>query len=217
MDRSAIKTLIQAAGYGTDTQSTTAQDQAITAALLEIAAEREWSWLLKRATVAVSAGASTVTYSGFSPVLEVPKRVGLSTASGYWYLQEVPAEDIRRRLDADVPATTGVPTEWAWDGDEILFWPKADAAYTATVDYVAVPLLTSFDDNAEAPPFSLRFHTLLAWGAIRWLAFRQRDVAGYNTASTEFTRAKQQLEQADRRGEPGYVTEWPGWNALVDG
>lgn len=208
-DFDAIRTVMQAAGYGNDAQSIAAENQAITAAWIELSGEREWSFLRKRATGGLTIGVATVT----SPAdLAVPKTLFLSdTATGY-LMEQVSADHLQQRLDLDIPASTGVPYIWAWVRNTILVYPKPQAAYTTTLDYVKVPVETDFDANNEVLPFSDgRFAPVIAWGAMRWMAIRQRDAASYQIYAAEYTAAKAQFEQADRRGEPDKVVDWDGW------
>jgi hypothetical protein len=210
---SNVRSLIQAAGYGTELQSTTAQDAAITAAWLELASEREWSWLVTRSTSGDMTIASEVV--PLPTDLAVPKAVRLSTASASYDLQQVSAEAVQNRLDADLPATTGVPVEWGWVRNTVLVWPRPDSAYDVTIDYVKTPDPASFDASGEALGFrDDRFAYVLVWGAIRWLAFRQRDQVFYAIAKQEYEAAKANMSAADRRGEPDHVKEWDGWASL---
>jgi hypothetical protein len=212
-DYTKVKELVQAAGYGTELQSSNAEDDAINAAWLELASEREWSWLQTRITSSdMTIGSEVVPQPAD---LVVPSRVRLSIPTASYTLQKVSAEVLQARLDADLPATQGVPIEWAWVRNTILVWPRPDRAYDVTLDYIKSPDPAAFDSGSEALGFlDDRFATVLAWGAIRWLAFRQRDQVFYGIATQEWDRAKANMSAADRRGEPDHVVEWDGWSQL---
>jgi len=208
MDRTAIKTLIQAAGFGSDTAEAAAQDTILTAVLLELSGEREWSWLNKTATLAVlTIGSATVT----SPTdLAYPKHLRLAQSS--IALPRLRRLDDRKILDwLHFDQANGRPHTWGWVNSGIVVFPRPDFAYATELDYIKVPDLTTFDTAAESPPFELRFHTVLAWGSLRWLAIRRRDAALYQIVTGEYTRARQQFEQADRPPQQTHVAEWDGW------
>lgn len=212
-DYTKVRELIQAAGFGTDTQAVNAIDDALNATWLELAADREWSFLNKRDTSGTLTVGNEVV--PLPADIAVPKNLRLSTASESHTLQEVGARVLQDRLDADVPASTGVPIEWAWVRQTILVWPRPDKAYAAAIEYVKTPDPADFDAAGEALPFlDDRFAPVLAWGAIRWVAFRKRDQVAYALAKGEWEYAKGQLHAADRRGEPSHVVEWDGWRAL---
>jgi hypothetical protein len=209
-DFDSIRTVIQALGYGTDSQSVAVENQAITATWLELAAEREWSFLLKRNTSnALTIGSETVP---LPTDLVVPKAVTLAEGTIATYLlDQISADEMQQRLDLDAtptPAAQGVPLYWAWVKNSVKVWPRPQAAYTVWIDYVKAPDPGDFDANNEALPFlDSRFPLVIAWGAARYLAFRQRDQVSYGIAKGEYESAKQNFSQSDRRGEPGRVVE----------
>jgi hypothetical protein len=205
--------LIQAAGYGTDTQSANAIDDALNAAWLEVASEREFSFLHARNTANSLTIGSEVT--PLPSDIAVPKHIRLSTATESHTLQEVDARTVQDRLDADLPTTTGVPMEWAWVRQTVLVWPRPDKAYSVAFEYIKTPDPGDFDAAGEAFPFiDDRFAPVLAWAAIRWMAFRQRDQVFYGIAKQEYEQAKANLSASDRRGEQKHVAEWDGWSVL---
>jgi hypothetical protein len=207
MIRSDILTLIQAAGHGTDTASVAAQNKAIDAVYLEIAAEREWSWLFMTTTGNMTVNATTITKPAD---LVVPKGVFPSFGTlTYEPLTELSAEEMRVNQHLDLG--TGLPAWWAWVNRTIAIWPRPDIAYAYRLDYIKEPETTSFDDPSDAAPWNKQFHALIAWGALRWLAFRQRDQAGYGIAAAEYTAAKLNFAQADRWGDQQNVKQWAGW------
>lgn len=215
MIRSEVRALIQAAGFATDTQSVAAQDFAISAVVAEISSEREWSWLQTTATGTLTIGSENIT----EPTdMVVPKSFKIKTTSAaYSPLEEVTAESIDESVwttSVPAPAAQGVPDRWAYRNNQVVIYPRPDAAYSYELTYVKEPTL-DFDGTfaaGETIPFTPdQFHVVIAWGSIRWLALRARDYALYDRASAEYQRSKSQLEGQDRRGEPRYVKEWDGW------
>lgn len=216
MDRTAILGLIQAAGFGTDTQSVVAENAAIDATFLELSGEREWSWLRKQATAALTIGSATVP----SPAdLAYPKtlRLALATIS----LPSLTNADGTQILDwLHFDQGTGEPHSWSWVNNAIVVYPRPDKAYATELDYVKVPVVTGAagfggsDEVGQTPPFEIRFHTVIAWGAIRWLYIRRENAAMYQIASAEYVRARQQFEQGDRPPAQTSVAEWEGWGYI---
>lgn len=216
-DEDAIRVLIQAAGYGTDTASVAAQNQAISAAFMELQAERKWSWLRARSSaITLTAGSETVSLASVTD-LAVPLAAYLKDGSSAAYdLEKVDPDTLQRNLDLDLPVARNRPTQWAWVRNTVLVYPRPDKAYTVTLDYVKGVAETSFDATDEALPtgFDPRFAVIIAWGAIRWLARRQRDEPTYQAASSEWARAKQQFEQEDQPPGQDQVRDWSGWNVV---
>jgi hypothetical protein len=208
VDRAAIKTLIQAAGYGADTQSVTAQEQAISAVLLELAAERQWSWLHKTSTGVLVVGDEEVPLPAD---FAYPLKVSLadSVTGGYDPLQELDADHVTHYLHID--DGTDLPDRWAFHQRTVVLYPRPDRAYTYVLEYIKEPTATDFDTDGESPDFPNQFHPLMAWGAMRWLATRQRDWSAKAAYDAEYERAKLNFSQADRRGDPDRVVHWPGW------
>jgi hypothetical protein len=207
VDRAALKTLIQAAGYGTTTADTNAQDKALDAVLLELSAEREWSWLFVTASGTMTVNATTISKPAD---LVVPKGVFPSFGTTkYDPLTELSAEEMRINQHLDVG--TGLPAWWAWVDRTIAIWPRPDIAYAYRLDYVKEPDTAGFSAGTDSPPFSKLFHPVMAWGAIRWLAFRQRDLWSYWNATDEYKQAKLNFSQADRSGDQLSVKQWAGW------
>lgn len=209
MDRDALHTLIQAAGYGTGAAEVAAQDRALDAVLLELSGEREWSWLLTSTTGTMTVGGATIPKPSD---LVVPKGIYPSFGTTLFYepLTELDAKEMRQSQHLD--HGTGLPSWWAWVDRTIHVWPYPDLAYAYRLDYVKEPDTAAFDTGSESPPFNKQFHPVVAWGAIRWLAFRQRNQVGYAIANDEYKAAKLNFSQADRRGEQDYVEQWHGWD-----
>jgi hypothetical protein len=133
----------------------------------------------------------------------VPKAVRLSLGVTYEPLGEASADDLRTWLHNDL--VSDVPVAWAWVDRQVKVYSRPNLAYGVTLDYVRVPDAADFDTGAELPPFEGRFHALLAWGAMRWLAFRQRDQVSYGIASTEWTNGINKFTRQDRSGQPTRV------------
>lgn len=213
MDRVAIRNLIQAAGYGADVPSVLAQDLAISAVLIDISQERDWSWL--RATD----GTKTLTVG--SAVVPLPTDIDIPIALrisfggvGFEPVEQSEGAEVQRLLH--LIQDVGQPTRWNWFEGGVWVEPRADKAYDVDLDYIKTPVIdsvTPFTDT-EAMPFTLRFHTVVAWGAIRYLAFRQGDQAKYAIANAEFTAAKLKMERRDRSPAQSVVQHWPGWQPI---
>lgn len=210
MNRAAIRTAVQALGYGADTQAVAAQNTAMDMVLLELAGEREWSWLHTSTTGTLTIGSESVTKPSD---LVVPTGVRLTYGTQIEpVLVELDAKQIERFLHED--DGTDLPEFWSWIDRTIKVYPRPDLAYSYTLDYIKEPNTAAFANDSDAPPFNLQFHPVMVWGVVRALAYRQRDQVGYGQASDEFAKAKLNFSQADRRGDPDHVVDWAGWSLM---
>lgn len=209
MTRAEIKTLIQAAGHGTDTDA--AQNEAIRAAFNELAGMRQWSWLETVQTDATTTiGDNTV--DGLDTDINTVNEVFLTLGSdAYAPLIRIDSAELLRKANEDT--VNDVPIWYAEYDGGLLVHPRPNQAYTVTVHYIQVPAEPSGD--AWVPPFDANFHYVLAWGALRYLSFRQRDWSAYNMATAEFRMGVREMAQADNRGsDSDRVEPWDGWSLV---
>jgi hypothetical protein len=145
MIRSDIKTALQALGYGTDTD--TQQNEAISSTVRRVAGMHRWPWQeLHVATGALAVGASTVT----SVPTDVLHLDSVRAESGTNYIEPawMNAQDLRSALHID--RDNGVPENWTRHAGSVLVYPRADLAYTITMDYVKIPTVPAAD-GTELP------------------------------------------------------------------
>lgn len=215
MDYDAVINLVKAAGFGSDTQTNGAISIAINAGLLELASERQWSWLLARDTTGVLTVGSEVVPQPTGLLAPRSLRLSRGTATSsphYTPLSRIDEEEVRNWNFQD--QGTDLPDVWAWIDRTIVVYPKPDYAYNVDLSYVKEPVPSNFASGAQTPPFEIRFHPILAWGAIRWLALRQRNFELHGAATAEWERAKRNFKQADEVNQQSHVAQWPGWTVL---
>jgi hypothetical protein len=207
--RGGIKTLIQAAGHGTDTDA--AQNAAIEASLNELAQLKDWSWLEAQsasATIAVGDRSVNALPTDISTVTDVRIEFGTDYIEELFFMESGELLE-RSHLDRD----NGVPMYWTWYNNELLIHPRPDKVYVVTLDYKMTP--TPPPDDGWVPPFDAQHHMVLAWGALRWLSFRQRDWNAYNAASSEYRLAIRAMMSDDESAKPARnVPHWRGWGLV---
>lgn len=208
MTRADIKTLLQAAGYATDTD--TAQNAAIDAAFREVAGSRNWGWLQATATPTLTVGSNVLT--ALPTDLAMPTEVRIEFGTDFIEpLKFLDYDELNDKIHKY--RENDVPVQWSWYNNTIYIWPRPDKAYTVTLDYYSIPVGPTGD--SWVPPFDSDFHQILAWGALRWLSFRERDWWAHMTADQEYRQLLREMESADARGsESAVVGKWAGWQRV---
>lgn len=218
MNREAITTLVQAAGFDAQTASETVQDTLLSAVMMELSQEQEWSWLrAENDSLNLTVGSADLSVAAVTDLAyPIELRIRRDSLSlGYETLDRVDASAIKRELNLAPSTARGVPRWWTWADGGIIVWPAPDQAYDVELDYIKDVESTALDDDAEvAAQFDRRFDTLLAWGCVRWLAVRKRDAALYQVANAEWEAGKRRMVRADRRPTPDHVKDWAGWGNL---
>lgn len=209
MTRAEIKTALQALGYGTDTD--TVQNTLIDQAYREVAGSRTWSWLegiQTNATLAV--GDNTV--NALATDIDTVNDVFIELGSTYLApLTEMDAEELLRRAHED--RTNDIPLYYAQYEGSLFVHPRPDQVYTITIHYHKVPTMPTGD--SWVPPFPDTFHEVLVYGALKQMAFRQRDWSAFNVADATFRMILRQMGAADQRGEQSNTVEkWDGWSLV---
>lgn len=206
MNLGQLRTAIQAKGYATDTAAQ--QTEAINSVYRELTGMRRWSWLEAQSTgKTTTAGQSYVTttnLSGELPNFGVVDAIRLSYGDDNYNLDYLPVQELRDLLHID--EATGVPQYWTYAKGQFTFYPIPDKAYTVVIDYIKDPDDLSAD--GDVPILPITHHDILVWGAIKELAFRQRDWNGFNAANGEFETRLQRLQKSEgirQRQRPGHV------------
>lgn len=206
MNLAAIRTAIQAKGYATDTA--TQQTEAINSVYRELTGMRRWSWLEAQSTgKTTTVGQSYVTnlnLGGELPNFGVVDAIRLSINDDNYNLDYLPPQELRDLLHVD--EATGVPEFWTYFNSRFTFYPIPDQVYTLTIDYIKDPDDLSAD--GDVPILPITHHDILVWGAIKEMAFRQRDWNAFNAANGEFTERLNRLQKSEgirQRQRPGHV------------
>lgn len=178
MTRGTLKTALQALGYSTDTD--TAQNEAVAAAVRRVAGIKRWPWqesTSAAATIAVGGSALSALPANFLHPDAVRITFGSETSSLDW----VQPQEIRQALHLD--QLKGLPYWWTYYAGQVLVYPRADRLYTATLDYVSKPAAITADSDTLPGPDN--YHDLYKWLAAEHLAFRERDWNAYNAARAQ--------------------------------
>lgn len=168
MTRAELKTSIQALGYGTDTD--TAQNEAINSTIRRVEGYKRWPWQETESTAITLALAAKTLASVPADVLHVDA-VRLQSGTDEYEPEFKPAQEVRRLLHLD--RDNGTPRYWTKYAGSILIYPRADRAYTGTLDYVKDPADLSADGNSPLVPAT--YHDVIKWGSVAQLAYRERD------------------------------------------
>jgi hypothetical protein len=207
--RGDIKTMIQAAGHGTDTDS--AQSQAIQEAFQEVVGRRTWTWneaVSTTATVAIGDNSVNNMPTDIDFIDDVFLEVGADYKAP---LTRMDAQELLSRAHED--RVNDIPLYYTEYEGSLLLHPRPVAAYTITIHYHKVPALPTTD--AWVPPFPEAYHEVLAFGALRLMAYRQRDWQAYSVADATYRMILRDMETSDRRGEQSDSVEpWDGWTLV---
>lgn len=179
MNRGQIRTDLQALGFGTDSAS--AQNAAINRVYRRVLGLRRWDFLEATTTDPIAAGESTVTLpSDFKRI----DRLDLVDAAGdplYMAFKTYNEFQDQARSFTE----RGTPCWWTERAGVVSIWPTADAAYTATLDYIKhAPDLT---DDSHIPLLPVEYHDILVYGAAAELAARERDWSMHGVMSNSHT------------------------------
>ena len=139
---------------------------------------RRWDFLEVQTTDAIVAGDTTI---GLPADFKRVDAIELVDASGNAVSFEFrPYQQFREVAKWD--SEQGVPQWWTERGGTIYFWPAADGAYTATIDYIKeAPAAMSGSSDEPIVPES--YHDILVYGAAAELAARERDWSAYSAFS----------------------------------
>lgn len=191
MNLGQIRTAIQARGYGTDTA--TQQTAMVNAVYREIAGQHRWPWLeAQSSTLTTTIGDPDYATTGISADLMYIDAVRLTRGTTYLPLEYIAPQDFRdlEHVDRD----NGEPIYWTYMNYNLRLWPRPDQVYTVTVDYLFRP--TDLSADSDQPLFDATYHDVLVWGAIRDLAFRERDWSAKNFADAEYSARFGKMERA---------------------
>lgn len=197
MNLGQLRTAIQARGYGTDT--VTHQNQLINSVYRRVSAMHQWPWLEVTKTFSTTPGTDTYTFSGLTVTdfvhaqsLRIYDSVTGEALGSQLYLRPQDFYDIQR----EAVTASGTPEAWTVDNanGQIVLWPIPDVAYSVEFHYVKRPPELSAD--GDTPLMDSEYHDVLVWGAVKDLAYRERDTSGYSIANSEYLMALKEMERA---------------------
>lgn len=196
MTRAQLQTWIQAMGFSTDTD--TIQEDFLLRALQELEGRRDWRWL-EDFTLdtggTLTIGNNTLAFpTNTKRILQVLLREP-GVADYHEPLLHIRTGDWAALTHTD--RDNGVPRYWTTIGSTIYFHPRPDKAYPVSLHRVLQTATTSFDADGESPPFDERFHIILGWRVVQWLATRQRQFDLADRAKGEYEAIAREMEQKD--------------------
>lgn len=162
---------LQARGYGFDTEAQ--QLLMLDTAYGNIENYRRWGFNERTETVPLPAGQANISLTtdltGDVRFLDAVRRAG---GPGLEYVEY---QLFRKRTDHG-HFTTGEPAIWTRRGDEILVWPVPSETVQLEIDYnQRRPALASLDPEADEIPVPAPYEELIVLGAVKDIAFRERD------------------------------------------
>lgn len=190
MNVAALQTAVQAKGYGTDTA--TAQIELLNSVYRRLCGLHRWPWLEKQDTsISTVVGTGSYVLTGITDLLRVDA-VHITSGTEYPELEYRPPLELR---DLDhVDRATGVPKYWSVLDQKLQFWPRPDKVYSVTIDYIFDP--PELVAAGAAPIFDATFHDILVWGAVKEIAFRERDWNAVSWAKNEYEVSLAQMERS---------------------
>lgn len=209
-----LKTMLQALGYGTD--SDIAQGLFINEAYRRVARRRAWSWLRAGAVAAMIPGVMEYDWTSFtyqpggpgsgSLAAAPPRRlesarlidvtVNPSEVLPLRWLEPAAFNDARGSTSTSWGASEReVPTYWTRpSGAGVAIWRPPDLAYGLHINFIAPASTLS---GVQVPLMPSDYHDVLVYEAAYLMATRQRDQIAMNEFRAERDAVLAQLEAED--------------------
>lgn len=211
---SELRTRLQALGYGTDTA--TQQNAALNAAQRLIIGLRRWQFQESTITRSLLANVNVLDLSSETTFSDID---AVTILDGTDRLEVTPEDDQTfRHRQWEYQGSTGTPIYWSRYGDTIKLEPKTDKAYTVELDVLLLAADMSADANRTLVP--ARYADVIVWGAIQWMAIRQRDNATESYAEQQYSKIVRAMLSAyplgQRQGQT-HVQRSGHWTSLGGG
>jgi hypothetical protein len=205
-----LRTSLQTKGYATD--SATAQTEMLNSVYRALAGKRRWPWMEAQATITLVAGTAAYSIAAITDWLH-PDAARVEIGTEYPVLEYQDPQAFRDLAHQD--RDRGVPQLWTWARGQLHVWPSPDRAYTLTVDYTKDP--PDLSSDSDTPIFAATYHDVLVWGALKEIAFRQRDWGAHQYAKQEYDARFGEMERAyglrqrqtsGKVKESGFYSQW---------
>lgn len=172
-----VLTKLRALGYGTDTEA--AQIASLDGIHKRILNARRWTFLETQvANIPTVVGTGSYALTTFASNVKHIDALRLELNGSGLPLDYVNVQDFRD-LENEFPEN-GTPRYWTRKGSSIFLWPKPDAIYKMTLDYIPTPTtLTAKANNVVIPDSHV---DILAWATAMPITFRERDWDAHNFA-----------------------------------
>jgi hypothetical protein len=97
-------------------------------------------------------------------------------------LEYMAKQDFRDKENIDLERST--PEYWTQIAGELHLWPYPDSVYTVVIDYIIEP--PDLVNPSDIPIIPTAYHDVLVWGALRSMAYRDRDVYSFMNSSGQY-------------------------------
>lgn len=179
MNRADLRAAIRALGFETDTDS--AQNEAIKQADRRINAIQRWRWL-ESTTAALTIAQGATDVSALPADFLHPDAMRVEVTGAEYDMKYKAPQEVRQLLHLD--RDEGVPLYWTFYNGTISVYPRADAQYTVALDYMKSP--PGLNVDTDSPPAPALYHDVWVWAAVSFLAARQRDWSFHQFAERQF-------------------------------
>lgn len=182
MQLSEILANLQALGYDTDTEAQ--QIIFINDTYREVNGKQRWPWHEKfDNSLSTSYNQNIYSLASLTDLRSIDAvRLEQTAFQNYLNLDYTEPQEMRRHEHMDrLPAP---PSKWSIIDENLHLWPYPDGTYTIDIDYIITPpeLLLPTDTSVWPDDYD----DILVWGAVRSIAYRERDWLGRNFAQQEF-------------------------------
>lgn len=199
MNLGELRTAIQARGFATDTVA--AQNAVINSVYRRLAGTRRWMWLeRKKTTPGVVTPTATVTLSSLTAGEAVhvdSVRVRESNGRGH-ELTYISLQELMRR-ETEWPEEPSIPRFWTLRGSTtaaglvVDIHPTTDRPLDFEVYYMIRP--PALVNDSDTPLFDPVYHDILVHGALKELAYRERDWTAYSLAQADYNATLGMMER----------------------
>lgn len=190
MTLAQLQAAIQAHGY----DSSTAADQLvfINNTYRQLHGKARWPFLEAQDTT-MSTTAGTWIYAWPMTNWRNIDAVRLTQVAfqGYFNMEYMNPQDFRD-LENSYPQP-GQPEYWSMIDQKLHIWPPPDGVYNVVIDYIIEP--PDLAAPTDIPILPVAYHDILVWGAIKQIAYRERDLYSNEIANGEYQTALQQFQE----------------------
>jgi hypothetical protein len=185
-----LRQAIQNLGYTTDTAA--AQNQFINAVYHEICGMNRWKFLEKQdksLTTVAGTDSYTLPFTDWRNLDAV--RIEVTANQQFNNLNYKPEQQFRELQHIDRDQST--PYFWTYMNNKLMFYPVPDNAYIVTIDYTYEP--PDLVADTDVPVIPQPYQDILVWGAVEYMAMRERDWLGRQFAQQKAQTLIQQLKE----------------------
>ena len=213
MNLGQLRSAIQSHGYTSDTASN--QNDFINQAYRRVHGQERWKFLEKQ---------NSTLFTVFNtPNYNLPMtdwrnldavRIQVVNDQHFDNLKFLPEQMFRDYYHVDRDASN--PFYWTLMDQQLWFYPVPDQAYQVVIDYIMEP--PDLVADGDQPVIPLPYQDILVWGAIKALAFRERDWIGADIAGNEYSDILEKMKEEymiKQRQTASHVQKSGYWNTQL--